>query len=177
MTTAPITSNMLHLLHHTLGLTQDRRIPYRNHFVAGPGHHDMTDLEALEQAGLMKRTKTPAFCDKQDVVFVCTVAGKDYAIEHLPLPPTRPKRSNYDDYLDADCGHSFADWLNINRPLYEHRCVHGKWECRMYRRNRLYTWGEWGAVSGEWKPTKKEAKSSYKDALALHRASRKSGHG
>lgn len=40
-------NNQLKLLHHTLGLRPDMREPYRNHFVAGPGHHDQADGVAI----------------------------------------------------------------------------------------------------------------------------------
>lgn len=160
-----VTPHMLHLLHHALGLRPDRRESFRNHFLAGPGHHDQADLEALESAGLMKRAKTPVFCADGDVTFVCTDAGKNYAIDNLPPQPPEPKRNNYREYLDADYGHSFSEWLGINKPEYEVRGAWGKYEYRMFRRNRPYTWGAWGAVSGDWKPTKKEAKASYKNAL------------
>ena len=116
-----VTPQMLNLLHHTLGLRPDRRESFRNHFLAGPGHHDQPDLEALESAGLMRRVKTPAFCDRDDVTFVCTPAGKDYAIDNLPAPPPEPKRNNYRDFIEADAGYSFSEWLGINKPVYEVR--------------------------------------------------------
>lgn len=163
-----ITPQMLHLLHHTLGLRPDRRESFRNHFLAGPGHHDQPDLEALESAGLMRRVKTPAFCDRDDVTFVCTPAGKDYAIDNLPAPPPEPKRNNYRDFIEADAGYSFSEWLGINKPVYEVRGRWGNFEYRMYRLDRsLYQIH--GTVSGDWKPTKKAAKESYKVALNKYR--------
>lgn len=161
-----ITQHMLHLMHHTLGLRPDRRIPFRNHYVTSPGHDEIPNLESLVEAGMMRRAHTPAFLNQDDTVFVCTDSGKSYAIEHLPPEPPKPKRSNYQDYIDADCGHSFADWMGINKPFYDSRRNGNKLEWRMRRRDRLYTWGSWGAVSGDWKPTKKAAKESYKAALA-----------
>lgn len=164
-----VTPHMLHLLHHTLGLRPDRRESFRNHFLAGPGHHDQADLEALEVAGLMKRAKTPAFCDDGDVTFVCTDSGKDYAIHNLPPLPPEPKRSNYSDYIDADSGHSFAEWLGITKPEYEVRGTWGGFEYRMCRRDRSFYQIN-GTVSGDWMPTKKAAKESYKVALAKYRS-------
>ncbi|NDO80151.1 hypothetical protein CJP72_04985 [Citrobacter sp. NCU1] len=67
-------------------------------------------------------------------------------------------KCNYQEYLDADCGYEFHEWLGINKPCvdYDH-----KGNCRMYRI------GNYRDVSiyGEWKPTKKEAKASYKEKL------------
>lgn len=160
-----ISTRSLEILHHTLGLRPDRRIPFRNHYVASQGHDELPNLRLLEQAGLMKQAKTPAFCNHEDMVFVCTDAGKEYAVDNLPPEPPKPKRSNYRDYIDADCGFSFAEWLNINKPRVEARHTGKSWEYRMYRNNRLYTWGALGAVSGDWASTKKEAKASYKAAL------------
>lgn len=163
-----ITPHMLHLLHHTLGLRTDRRESFRNYFLAGPGHHDQSDLEALESAGLMRRAKTPEFCRDGDVMFVCTDAGKSFAIDNLPPEPPKPKRSNYSDYLNADTGHSFYEWLGINRPEYELRGWPCSCEYRMVRKDRSFYQIN-GDVSGDWKPTKKAAKESYKAALTAAR--------
>lgn len=169
MTASAITAEQLGLLHHTLGLRPDRREPFRNHFVAGPGHHDMPDLEALEAAGLMERGRTPTFCDQTDIVFLCTEAGKAYAIEHLPEPP---KLTKYDEWLDVDGCESFAQFLGINKPVYEH----GIWnlkdgeKVRMVRYSRESRWLQRVEIAGEWCKTKKDAKASYKAALNAARA-------
>lgn len=157
-----MTPRQLDLLHHTLGVRPDRREPYRNYFVAGPGHHAQADLEALEAAGMMFRQRTPAFCDKDDVVFACTDAGRAYALEQLP---PEPKRTKYGEYLKADCGDSFARFLGIVKPKVEMR---GRWrqhEYRMYRPAGHIR----PEVSGAWSPTIKEAKASYKAALKASR--------
>ena len=60
--------------------------------------------------------------------------------------------------------------LGINLPSYERRFERGRIEYRMARPDQRYTWGKWGGVTGDWAPTKKEAKASYKAALAAHRA-------
>ena len=152
-----ITSEALHVLHHTLGLSPDRREPFRNHFVAGVGHRDMPTLEELERAGMMERRRTPAFCDKADVVFAATDAGRSLAIDLLPPKPVRTK---YDEFLREDCFDSFSDFLGIWKPTYESRFIGKKWEFRMYR---MKTYER--DVEGAWAPTKKSAKASYKAAL------------
>ncbi|WP_395406261.1 hypothetical protein ACHMW6_06210 [Pseudoduganella sp. UC29_106] len=156
------------LLHHSLGVRPDRREPFRNHFVAGEGHHDMPDLLKLVEAGYMVRRPAPAFCGHGDEVFYVTEAGRAFALDNLPPPP---KKSRYDEYLDADYGHSFATWLCIDVPQVEHRTIYlegGKWreECRLVRTG----YGDYRKprIEGEWKPTKKEAKASYKTALKKH---------
>ncbi|MNZ18476.1 hypothetical protein D3C78_354890 [compost metagenome] len=159
-----ITDKQLHLLHHTLGVRPDQREPFRNHFLAGPGHDDMPDLEELERAGLMRRGRTPAFCDPSDVVFHVTDAGRDHA---LRLLPPAPKKTRYDEYLDADTGLDFHEFLGINKPEFESR---GGWKDREYRMRRWRGWYSYIDVQGEWARTKKEAKASYKQALLRSKA-------
>lgn len=166
-----VTPHMLHLLHHTLGLRPDRRESFRNYFLAGPGHHDQADLEALESAGLMRRAKTPAFCRDGDVTFVCTDAGKAYAIDNLP---PEPKRTKYEEYLHADCFDSFAAFMGINKPKYENRGYGRDSEFRMVRYVRRESWCREIDLAGEWCKTHKSAKESYKAAL---RARKEACHG
>lgn len=158
-----MTPAQLHILHHTLGVTPERREPYRNHYMAGPGHHSMALLEALEADGFMRRSKPPAFCDQDDVLFACTDAGRTYALEHLP---PEPKRTRYEEFCREDGGYSFAEWLGIRRPEIEMR---GPWREREYRMYRL-RWDYSVEVSGDWAPTKKAAKDSYKAALKAARS-------
>lgn len=152
-----ITNTAMNVLRHTLGLTRGRREPFRNHFVAGDGHHDIPALEELERYGLMKRCRTPGFCSQDEVVFAATAIGKDFAIASLP-PET--KRTKYGEYLHADTHDSFSDFLGICKPQYEWRRDGSRWEYRMYR---LKSYSR--DVEGDWAPTQKEAKASYKAAL------------
>ena len=132
----------------------------------------MPDLESLEASGLMCRGRTPAFCDKSDIVFLATDAGRALAIERLPEPP---KQTQHSQWLDADSGFSFGEWLCGHRlpkveTESEYRNVNGRW--RTLRRHRMYRLDQnshWRReVQGEWATTKKEAKASYKQALARH---------
>ncbi|KVO11760.1 hypothetical protein [Burkholderia ubonensis] len=160
-----ITTHQIELLHHTLGLRIDRRESYRNHFVAGPGHHDMPDLEALEGAGLMARVPSPKFLGPDDVVFMVTDDGFLLALDALPEPS---KRTRYDDFMDYDGCISFGEYLCGNRlPQFENRRDHigRNTEYRMYR----YDSEGWRReIEGAWAPTMKEAKASYKAALKEH---------
>lgn len=163
---AEASAQQIELLQHTLGVDDERRVPYRNHFVAGPGHHEMHHLIALEGLGLVARTRTPAFCDSGDIVFCATEAGRTLAIARLPPIPAR---SRYDEFLREDGGRTFGEHLcGVRLPRFE---VRGQsWnrtvQYRMYREaydacdRVLYR-----EVSGEWAPTKKAAKASYKEAL------------
>lgn len=161
------TPKQIDLLHHTLGVTPKRREPYRNHFVASDGHYDLADLSALAAAGLMARSPTPKFCDPDDMVFHVTDAGRAYALDHLPQPPNLTR---YGEYMDADTGHSFVEFLGINPPRVEWNHQWGK-EAK-YRYVRL-DWQYRTDVAGEWRPTKKDAKASYKAALKAAQQQRK----
>jgi hypothetical protein len=168
------TPYQISLLHHTLGLSEQRRESYRNHFVAGDGHHDMAHLEALERAGLMERRQTPKFLPAGDIVFAATDAGLKTAIATLPEPVPPAKRSRYSEYLDADgcAGDSFGEFLCGGRlPQFEQRQAYGNaprdrcgYEYRMYRR-MAYPYDYRRDVEGDWCGSKKDAKASYKAAL------------
>jgi hypothetical protein len=179
MNAAQLTEQQGRLLHHTLGMRPDQREGHRNYFLAGPGHHDMPDLEALEHLGLMTRSRAPKFCDPTDIVFRATEAGQAVALEMLPEPPPPAKLNQHHQWLDADTGFSFGEWLCRGRlPKFETRGYlgHGAGvEYRMYRMAYDGIHGRHCDVEGQWAPTKKDAKASYKAALKALQAS-KSNH-
>jgi len=95
--------------------------------------------------------------------------GIEYGDMAEKLPKPR-RRTNFDEFEDSDCGLYFHEFLGINMPRYEDR---GGWrdrEYRMYRRQYSYS-GSYRDVEGEWAPTMKAAKASYKAALKTYRAS------
>ena len=47
---APSPPRQIEILQHTLGLSRGRCEPFRNHFVAGPGHYAQADLLELVRA-------------------------------------------------------------------------------------------------------------------------------
>ncbi|WP_323025666.1 hypothetical protein [Castellaniella sp.] len=153
------TPRQIELLQHTLGLSAEHRNSHRNHFVAGAGHHDMPELQALETLGLMRRAPTPSFCPSDDIVFCATAAGQTIAQDALPAPRVRTR---YEDFLDYDGCISFGQYLCGDKlPVFERGQARGDVRWRMVRRVH-------GAidVAGAWTPTKKDAKASYKQALA-----------
>jgi hypothetical protein len=179
------TPYQINLLQHTLGLSERRREPYRNHFVAGHGHSDIPHLEALERAGMMERRPSPKFLPDDDIVFAVTDAGREVAIAALPSPP---KRTRYDEYLDADgcAGDSFGEFLcGRGLPQFETRREFTRdprfpdvndlvWvtQHRMFRlRRNDWAFSSERDVQGEWCVTQKEAKASYKAALKSKRES------
>lgn len=85
--------------------------------------------------------------------------------DKLPKPP---RRSNYDKFQHDDCGLYFHEWLGINKPKFEHR---GSWPAYTYRMYRSsYSSYSGRDVEGEWAPTQKAAKASYKEALKRYQA-------
>lgn len=162
-----VNQQQLDLLWHTLGLSAEnrhRRTVSRNYFLTSPGCNDALLLDGLVAVGFMSCGKPPAFCPQDEVLYRATRVGECFAMDSLPA---LPKRTRYDEFLDADSGMAFHEWLGIEKPKMEYRdksFVHGDVEpgCRM-RSSR---------ATGEWCKTKKDAKSSYKAALAAAKARR-----
>ncbi|WP_199200066.1 hypothetical protein [Kosakonia sp. H7A] len=148
-------------MQHALGISERHRVPYRNYFLAGSDHPDATEWEKLVEQGLAKASPAPAWsCG--DVVYQVTDAGQAVAISALPEPK---KPTRYDEYQRSEVCESFGEWLGINLPVYEEREIgRYKYEYRMVRRSRAY-WDSYCDVRGDWCPTKKAAKASYKAAL------------
>ncbi len=93
-------------------------------------------------------------------------------VEALPKPP---RRTNYDKFHDEDIDCYFHEWLCIIKPEYEMRGGGREWrdgamhdvprEFRMYRTTHALDHLSRASVTGEWAPTMKAAKASYKEAL------------
>lgn len=94
------------------------------------------------------------------------VDGIEYGemVDKLPKPP---RRTNWDRYNDADYSGEFHEFLGINKPEFEQR---GDWRNREYRMRRWAGWYSHIDVQGDWAPTMKAAKASYKAALKAYRA-------
>lgn len=78
--------------------------------------------------------------------------------------------SRYGDYLHADSCLTFGEYLvGARLPEFEHRetgFLSGKYEYRMFRRTFDVAYGyDRRDIEGEWCPTMKAAKASYKEAL------------
>lgn len=147
----------IELLQHTIGVTQQNHEPYRNHYLAGDGHHSNSALKELVTAGYMTAQQAPAMWG-DGTVYCCTPKGSALAISSLPEPK---KRSRYEDYLNSDTCNSFAEYLGIDVP--EMEC--GNWypnqgKFRMVSRR----------ATGEWCDNRKDAKASYKSKLKATRA-------
>ncbi|HHT8254510.1 TPA: hypothetical protein ACT2TP_000659 [Enterobacter hormaechei] len=154
-------SNQIELMQHALGISERNRTPYRNYFLAGEGHTDNEKWKEMVSEGLATSRPAPDHVGGGTLYHV-TEKGEAAAISALPEPK---KRTRYDEYLHSEVCESFAEWLGIELPIYENREVgRYKYEYRMVRRSRDY-WDSYYDICGEWMPTMKAAKASYKEAL------------
>lgn len=154
-------SNGIELMQHALGISERNRTPYRNYFLAGEGHTDNEKWKKLVFDGFAISRPAPEFAGGGTLYHV-TEKGEAAAISALPEPK---KRTRYDEYLHSEVCESFSEWLGIELPIYEEREVgRYKYEYRMVRLSRAY-WDSYYDIQGEWKPTMKAAKASYKEAL------------
>jgi len=104
-----MTPDQLHILQHSLGLDKyGQGEMYRNHFCAG-GRDEMTCRE-LVALGYMQQHATTDWLP----YFNCSVTetGKAAVLAESPKPPklTRSQR-RYREFLHADTGGSFGEWL------------------------------------------------------------------
>lgn len=151
----------IELMQHALGINQQNRKPYRNYFLSSGKNEEW---ESLIKNGLAASNPAPKeFCG--DIYYQVTDIGINIAISKLPA---QKKLSRYGEFLNADSGLSFAEWLGIELPEYEYRNRSGKCEYRMYREIRDQWWNL-TRIEGEWMPTMKAAKASYKEALKASR--------
>lgn len=170
-----VTPRQLDLLHHTLGVTARERAASnghfsdRNHFVTGKESSDYPHLQELVQMGLMEVVATPGFCDSADILFRATDLGGEYAMLNLPKLPAPRKMTNFERFQDADTGWSFGEYLCGDRqPKFER---HAGWNVpKRWRMSRGYGNEAWH-VCGEWRPTQREARASYKEALKAYQQS------
>lgn len=111
-----MTEAALTVLFHMLGLRPERRKldAYRNHYVAGPGHHAELALDELEKAGLIFRRETvPLFLRADDVVYHATDEGRRLAFREARarVPVLTRSQRRYRQWLEADPPMSFGNWL------------------------------------------------------------------
>ncbi|CDO35035.1 hypothetical protein [Novosphingobium sp. KN65.2] len=110
-----MSDKILHILQHSLGVDQfGRGEQYRNHFVTGEGSIDHPICMEAVGLGLMVIRRAKYELYGGDDVFAVTPEGKLWMAMNSPAPPklTRSQR-HYQRYLDADCGETFGEWLQL----------------------------------------------------------------
>ena len=107
-----LSQRQLEILQHALGLDQyGRGQMYRNHFCAGGD--DEAVCRELVSMGYME-----TFTREWLPYYNCTVtkAGKAAVLEQSPKPPKLTKsQQRYREFLKADSGLSFIEWLKDRR--------------------------------------------------------------
>lgn len=106
---------LLHILQHSLGVNQyGQGRQYRNHFATSPETTDWPLCIELCRLGLMKENGPVEMWEGMHC-FRVTEEGRKSIAELSPKPPklTRSKR-RYLEYLEADTGRSFKDWITTH---------------------------------------------------------------
>lgn len=106
----------LETLQHALGLDEfgEGRM-FRNHFVAGKGSTDFLMCTSLVDLGLMV-SRGASELTGGDTCFTVTANGIAYMKLHSPVKPKLTRsQQNYLNYLEADCGYTFKEWLTTTR--------------------------------------------------------------
>jgi len=106
----------LHILQHSLGVDQyGRGNQYRNHYAVGPGCDGFEDCRELVDLGFMQDHGAQEMWGNMHG-FTVTESGKQAMEKASPPPPKiSPGRKRYLDFLHADSGMSFIDWLKVRK--------------------------------------------------------------
>ena len=78
-----ITPQEMSIMLHSLGLDY-KDSPFRNHFVAGPGHREISHLESLVSKGLMVKRRDPFDEVNESYVYHVTDEGRQKTMEGHP---------------------------------------------------------------------------------------------
>jgi hypothetical protein len=89
-----ITPQQIHILIHSLGLSEDTAVPYRNYYCAAP---EDRSLDPLVEAGLMVRGRSGEEWGGQ--YYHVTEAGKAIAQQHRPRRVETRRQRTYRNYL------------------------------------------------------------------------------
>lgn len=113
-----MTPRQLEIIQHSLGADEyghRKRYSERNHFCAGAA--DEPDCRELVALGLMKQHRTT----EAYPYFNCSVtdAGIEAMRNESPTAPVlTASQKRYRDFLDADSGMSFIEWLRARRTAH-----------------------------------------------------------
>jgi hypothetical protein len=170
-----ITGKEWDLISHSLGINlyhakrserkKDRYLPeefYRNYYAAPKESKDFT---SLLNDGIVDTW------EQNDYAYYCVTekgirAFREHFTKEVTLTYKKPNKSRetFLDYLAADCGQNFSDFLGIVKPTSKHT-----------DKGWIYSSNKYGGVKGEFKPTKADANKSYKEALKTYKKNLKDG--
>jgi hypothetical protein len=111
-----LTPQQLHILQHSLGLDQyGQGSFYRNRFVTGAGSTDWPICRSLVAIGLMD-DMGPQTIAGGDHCFMVTNMGVQSVTHESPKPPKLSRSAlRYREFLAADSGMTFKQWLTKNK--------------------------------------------------------------
>jgi hypothetical protein len=112
-----LSKHQLQILQHSLGCDEfGRSRTDRNHFMTHVDSKDGPTCLELVSLGLMSNTKPVEWCGGMNL-FCVTAEGKEQMRLQSPEPPPQEKltrsKQRYLDYIRADSGLSFREWLGI----------------------------------------------------------------
>jgi len=114
MSASSLSAELLHVLQHSLGLDKyGDGNQYRNRFITPPDSPDGKRCGELVAMGYMRDHRPQPIADGMHC-YTVTPAGVDAVALQSPARPklSRAKR-RYQEWLRADTGHSFADWIGV----------------------------------------------------------------
>ena len=113
-----IRPELLHILRHSIGLDDNGQgHDYRNHFATDPEGQDGQMCQELCAAGWMKD------CGAQSMwggvhCYCVTDHGRDVVRFHKPTEKIlTPSQRRYQDFLDAESGLPFGEWLKMRSRI------------------------------------------------------------
>ncbi len=114
--TCPLTPEQLHVLQHSLGVGKyGDGNPYRNHFVTSPDGPDGKLCSELVAMACMK-DHGPQMLASGMHCYTVTPFGIDaVALQSPPRPKISRSKQRYQEFLRADCGYTFAEWIGANK--------------------------------------------------------------
>lgn len=120
-----ISVQKLNILRHSIGYDDHGGDRYpnarsmderRNHFVTSPKDKDGILCQELVAAGYMQDHGPATMVGSSNHLYQVTEEGRAVVLLHKPIPPRMtPSKRRYQQFLDADCGRPFREWLGIER--------------------------------------------------------------
>lgn len=166
-----LTDSQINTIGHSIGINvyharlsnnpKDKFLPeefYRNYYCVGNEDAFTEEMKQLEEIGFIEK-----WIHGKQLYFEVTKEGVDYFKKYFTeeitckRKPISKSEERYNDYLDADCGENFKEFLGIEMPEREYSKEGVRLVSVKYKN-----------VKGEFSKTLKNAKQSYKESLKNH---------